>query len=272
MSVQIKKFAILGERCSGTNFLEESILANFNLTHTIEYGSKHFFCFNKYDKAKTADTLFIGIIRNPIYWLNSFSKELYHIPEINRSPLKNFLFNEFYSVDDELDVSNNNNNVFLMNSQPYTYKYKTNTKDLNYVTGKKYKNIFEMRKLKNNYLINIMPTQVKNFILINYEDLLYNYDQTLSDLKLKFHLIQTTKKFEIVTKYKKSETYKFVRQRLISFPENLIKLLWSNLDVNQEARLGYFAGNNNAHFKTKYSTNNLILNADSCNETSSQIM
>jgi len=66
MSAQITKFAILGERCSGTNFLEESILSNFNITHTIEHGNKHFFCFNKYDKANTADTLFIGIIRNPI--------------------------------------------------------------------------------------------------------------------------------------------------------------------------------------------------------------
>jgi hypothetical protein len=271
MSVQIKKFAILGERCSGTNFLEESILSNFNITHTIEHGSKHFFCFNKYDKVKTADTLFIGIIRNPIYWLNSFSKELYHVPEINRKSLKAFFFNEFYSVADEISASNNDN-VFLMNSNPYTYKYNTIPEDLNYVTGKKYKNIFEMRKFKNHYLINIMPTQVKNFILINYEDLLYNYDQTLSDLKLKFNLIQTNKKFEIVTRYKKSETYKFVRQRLISFPENIIKIIWRNLDEKQEASLGYFIGDNNAYFTTKCSLNKAVPKAVSCNEPTSQTM
>jgi hypothetical protein len=219
----------------------------------------------------TVDTLFIGIIRNPIYWLNSFSKELYHVPEINRKTLNDFLFNEFYSVADEISAANNDN-VFLMKSNLYTYKYKTNPEDFNYVTGKKYKNIFELRKLKNNYLINVMPTKVNNFILINYEDLLYNFEQTLSDLKMKFNLIQTTKKFEMVTKYKKSETYKFVRQRLISFPEKLIKLLWLNLDVKQEASLGYFAGNNNAHFKTKCIVNKDIPNRDSCNETSSQIM
>jgi hypothetical protein len=266
MPEQITKFAILGERCSGTNFLEESMLSNFCITHTNEHGNKHFFCFNKYDKVNTSDTLFIGIIRNPIYWLNSFSKELYHVPEMNRKPLQKFLFNEFYSVTDEINGSNNDN-VFFMNSNPYTYKYNTNSKDLNYVTGKKYKNIFEMRKLKNNYLINIMPTQVKNFILINYEDLLYNYEQTLSDLKIKFNLIQTTTTFEIITKYKKSETYKFVRQRLITFPENIIKLIWKNLDVNQESFLCYTMGNDNKYFKTKY-----IINKDSCNESTSQIM
>ena len=116
-------------------------------------------------------------------------------------------------------------------------------------------NIFELRKLKNNYLIHIMPTLVKNFILINYEDLLYNYEQTLSDLKIKFNLIQTTTKFEIIKKYKKSETYKFVRQRVITFPGNIIKLIWANLDVNQEAMLGYIMGNDNKYFKTKYIIN-----------------
>ena len=97
MTQCIQKFAILGERCSGTNFLEETISTNFNINYTAEYGGKHFFCYNDYgNKESTSNTLFIGIIRNPIYWLNSFSKELHHVPEINRKSLHNFLFNEFY--------------------------------------------------------------------------------------------------------------------------------------------------------------------------------
>ena len=92
MVVSIKKFTILGERCSGTNYLEELITHNFNLLYTTEYGSKHFFCFDDYTHKNTADTLFIGIIRNPIYWLNSFSKEQYHVPEHNRKNLTTFLF------------------------------------------------------------------------------------------------------------------------------------------------------------------------------------
>ena len=97
MAVPIKKFAILGERCSGTNFLEELITHNFHVLYTTEYGSKHFFCFDDYSNKNTRDTLFIGIIRNPIYWLNSFSKEQYHVPEHNRKNLTSFIFNEFYS-------------------------------------------------------------------------------------------------------------------------------------------------------------------------------
>ena len=104
MTQCIQKFAILGERCSGTNFLEETMTKNFNINYTCEYGNKHYFCYNDYKNSD--NTLFIGIIRNPVYWLNSFSKEMYHVPEKNKQNLHKFLFNEFYSVEDESNANN----------------------------------------------------------------------------------------------------------------------------------------------------------------------
>jgi len=250
--MKITHFSILGERCSGTNFLEEAMVNNFNITYTAKYGNKHFFCFNQYesDKTLTNNTLFIGIIRDPIYWLNSFSKELYHIPEINKTNLSTFLFNEFYSVEDE---KNNNNNNFIINS--YKKNNNLNRKDLNYITGKKYKNIFEMRKMKNDFLMNIMPQKVNNYILINYEDLLYNYDETLIKIKEQFILIQKINSFVKIEKYKKSNSYNFVKQREISFKPSLIHLLWQNLDIQQEKKLGYLPFDNNSLFKNKYIIN-----------------
>jgi hypothetical protein len=253
MVVPIKKFAILGERCSGTNFLEELIRHNFHLSYTTEHGSKHFFCFEDYSNKNTADTLFIGIIRNPIYWLNSFSKEQYHVPEHNRKNLTSFLFNEFYSVHDEIDTTSKpyDSNIFIMNNKFYTHKYNMNKNDLNYITGKKYKNIFELRKLKNDYLINIMPTKVENYILVNYEDLLYNMEITLNTIKQEFDVIQSNSEFVPVQKYKKSDKYNFLTQRQITFTPAIVKLIWSNLDVTQENDLGYFMGNNNQYFRNK---------------------
>ncbi len=239
-----RKFVILGERCSGTNFLEEALTQNFDITYTSEYGNKHFFCNNNYTTA-CEDTVFIGIVRNPIYWLNSFSKELYHIPSINKS-LRNFLFNEFYSVFDEqqnkksmMDFNIFSNNV----SEPI------NPKDLNYLNGNKYKNIFEMRKLKNHYLMNIMPRKVKNYILINYESLLYNYDATLNTLQSKFDLVKKNDTYVKIKNYKKSDTYNFKQQRLITFKNELIQIIWENLDTSQESVLGYFKGDDNTSFK-----------------------
>ena len=239
-----RKFVILGERCSGTNFLEEALTQNFDITYTSEYGSKHFFCNNNYTTA-SEDTVFIGIVRNPIYWLNSFSKELHHIPSINK-PLRNFLFNEFYSVFDEqqnkksmMDFNIFSNNV----SEPI------NPKDLNYLNGNKYKNIFEMRKLKNHYLMNIMPRKVKNYILINYESLLYNYDATLNTLQSKFDLVKKNETYVKIKNYKKSDTYNFKQQRLITFKNELIHIIWENLDTGQESVLGYLKGDDNTSFK-----------------------
>ena len=48
MSQRIRNFEILGERCSGTNFLEETMLHNFEIEFKPVSGHKHFFCFNNY--------------------------------------------------------------------------------------------------------------------------------------------------------------------------------------------------------------------------------
>jgi len=239
--MSINKFVILGERCTGTNFLEESISQNFDISYTSEYGNKHFFCNNNY--INDENTIFIGIIRNPIYWLNSFSKELHHIPNINKS-LNNFLFNEFYSI---LDIQNVKKNMLDFNS--FQNSEIINPKDLNYLNGKKYQNIFEMRKLKNYFLMNIIPYKVKNYILINYENLIYNYEDTLNNIQQKFNLIKKNDTFIKIKKYKKSNTYNYKQQRIITFDNNLLHIIWDNLNVEQEKTLGYFKGDDNNFFK-----------------------
>jgi hypothetical protein len=220
---------IYGERCSGTNFLDNAMQTNFNLHLRTDLGSKHFFCFNKYDITHD-DTLFIGIIRNPIYWINSFSTELHHVPAENQN-INNFLHNEFYSVEE------NSNTIIL--------------KDLNWRTVKIYNNIFELRKMKNFYLLNVMKKKVKNYILINYESLLYNYDFTLDFIKKRFNLSSKFPIFKPVKQYKKSNTYNFVKQRnILLSPDHVIEI-WNNLHIQQENRLGYFKGDNNQYFKNK---------------------
>ena len=63
----IKKFTVFGERCSGTNFLEQAILQNFDLEITWDYGWKHWIGHHKFQNTEYEDeTLFIGIIREPL--------------------------------------------------------------------------------------------------------------------------------------------------------------------------------------------------------------
>lgn len=255
--VKINKFVIFGERCSGTNFLEKSIKSNFDIKLINDFGSKHFFCFNNYSLKNYDDTLFIGIIRNPIYWLNSFSKELYHVPDINKKSLINFLFNKFYSISDQIDVPIGlvDGNIIFNNKRMYLQKDDVNKLDLNYLTNDKYNNIFEMRKVKNDYLLNVMPKLVKNYILINYEDLLFNYDETLNNIYKKYDLVKLNNEYIKINEYKKSDKYNFVKQRSITFTQQIINIIWNNLDIRQENELGYYKYDDNKFFKNKYKTN-----------------
>ena len=100
----IKKFTIYGERCSGTNYLKNLILANFDVNLTWEYGWKHFFGFNEIESKDTNDVLFICIVRNLPDWINSFFREKHHMQikykknMSNKEKLDEFLNKEFFSI------------------------------------------------------------------------------------------------------------------------------------------------------------------------------
>ena len=155
------KVTIYGERCSGTTYLEELLKLNFEVTMTWDYGWKHFFGFN--DLNNTDDVLFIGIIRNLPDWLNSFYKNPHHVPKELTNSVDDFLTRPFYS-------SGTNPDVHL------------ETKEL-------YKNIYELRHVKNKFLIETMPKLVKNYCLITYDELVDNFHKTMN--KLKQHLTPT---------------------------------------------------------------------------------
>jgi len=218
----IKNFAIYGERCSGTNFLEETIKHNFNIKITLDYGHKHFFCFQKYtNDTKENETLFIGIIKHPINWLFSLLKNPHHL---NVKYLPNLLTQEIYST---YDVTIGNE-----------IKGEIRKDDLNYITNEKYKNIFELRKLKNDYLINIMPTKVKNYIFIKYEDLVLKPEEIIINIQKYFDLKLKNDVIKKVTYYKKYSHMPYV-PRVINFDNKTLDIIKQNLDKNQEELLNY---------------------------------
>ena len=73
----IHTVTIYGERCSGTNYLENLLINNFDVEITWIYGRKHFFGFN--DLNNSDDVLFIGIVRNIFDWINSLYREKHHL-------------------------------------------------------------------------------------------------------------------------------------------------------------------------------------------------
>ena len=216
----IKYFTIYGERCSGTNFLMNAILKNFEIEYTIKYSFKHFFGFYDFNKWSNEDdeTLFIGIIREPISWIDSFYKKLHHIPNENKKNIITFLFNEFYSIYED-------SNTEIM-------------EDRHIITKKRYKNIFELRKLKNNFLINDMPKKVKNYLLIIYEDIRDNYEKVIDYFHIKFNLVKKNDTYIKINNYKGTKDYMF-HIKHITLNKYVINLIKKNIDNEQEKSLGY---------------------------------
>ena len=215
----IKYFQIYGERCSGTNFLECAIKENFELEHTSIYAWKHFFGY--YDFKQTDqenETLFICIVRNPITWIDSFYNIKHHIPAKNRTNIKAFLFNQFYSVyPDGSEIM----------------------EDRNMITKERYGNIFGMRRIKNDYLMNTMKNKVKNYVLIRYEDLRDNYETVLNYIKEKFNLKKKSENEYIkILNYKGKQNSTFEKKPVL-LKQNVIDLIKKNVDIEQEKLLGY---------------------------------
>lgn len=185
----IKNFTIFGERCSGTNFLELAMLANFNVPVTWNYGWKHFFGHSKYEN--TSETLFIGIVRDPYDWVKSLHRTPWHLNKRLKQGKRHFLYAPFWSTRKPND------------SHPERYEIAA---DRHIYEKRRYHNIFECRATKLKYLIETAPTKVDNYILIKYEDLKSNYEKTLSKIGDDFNL---TKRNEVhfpkeIKKYKKT--------------------------------------------------------------------
>jgi hypothetical protein len=200
----IKKFTIYGERCSGTNYLESIMTKNFNVQVTWDYGWKHFFGFHDEQLKHSDDVLFICIIRDITDWMNSFFREKHHLPLKYKSELNQqqkihaFLNEEFFSFDD----NNRNRDVS-----------KELMHDRNIYTGKRYKNIFELRHTKIKWMVEDLPKKVKNYIFIKYEDLTTNFDQILHSIKDKGLEIKYSNKFPVNTKYYKKSNFNIYKKK-----------------------------------------------------------
>ena len=200
------KIAILGERCSGPNYVQEMILANFyNVQITAEYGSKHWF-------KNPRPVPVVGVIRHPIDWLHSLYTCLHNIPDENKT-LPGFLLNEYYSVQ--------NNEII--------------TNDLKV----KYQNIFELRFLKNKFLLEL---EKQDYILVSYDELRSNPCKVLQQIKNKFRLkfkgSLVNIDYYVGWGHERGPDVKYIK-RQVDFSPEILQIIKENLNKEQELLLGY---------------------------------
>ena len=198
----LKKYTIYGERCSGTNYLEELINLNFDIQITWEYGWKHFFGFQDNQLTNSDDTLFICIVRNQIDWINSFYRVKHHLPLTykrnmsEKEKIDEFLNKEFWSFND-----NNGNRDTT----------KEILEDRNIYTGERYKNIFELRHTKIKWMLEDLPKKVKNCIFIRYEDLLNDFENIMLKIKKTGLKVKENINFPVNTDNDKKYNKKYIK-------------------------------------------------------------
>ena len=166
--------------------------------------------------------MFIGIIRNLEDWLNSLYREKHHLPTHLTENIDTFLTNTFYSIGDDDAIR---------------YKIKDNEimRDRNIDTGERYKNIYELRLVKNRYLIKKMPKLVKNYCLITYDDLIDNFLDVMNKLKNSGLKIKDNIDFPLNVKYEKKE-----KNVLFKKKENIIqkeKIIIENEELKSYEKL-----------------------------------
>jgi len=223
----IKKFTIYGERCSGTNYIQKLMGLNFKTKLTWKFGWKHFFGFQDELLQNSDEVLFICIIRDVKKWLNSLYRERWHIAKPLTKSVNNYLNDEFYS-------HNYYDNKWSHQKSNVIGITKTNSEileDRNIYTKRRYKNIFELRHTKLEWMLEDLPNKVKNVIFIKYEDLITDFESTMQKIMQKGLIVKDKIEFPLNTKKGPNKKKDLISDELI--------LSNPNLNPYHEKKLGY---------------------------------
>lgn len=236
----IRYFTILGERCSGTHFVQHALLTNFHIQYI--KGEKHFFGNREFrntldvsteqlslhekhmfeiDKIPADELLTICLVREPVEWIDSFFKRKHHVPPENKEPIEQFLSCVFYSVYEEPPK-----------------KHAEIMEDRNWKTKERYTNIFELRRTKCEYLLDHIPKISKHYLFLRYEDLRDNYENTLENIQNQFQLWKKNDTYTQIHKYKGTFNALYEKKPIL-LEEQIREYIWENVDREQEATMGY---------------------------------
>lgn len=221
----IHNFTILGERHSGTNYLQRLFTGDdcwstkseyhaFDIPITWDFGFKHWFGFESKKIYEHGDnTLFICLVRDPFDWITAMYYLKHHVPDTLSQSLLQFVTNEWWST-------GKNHEIMV---------------DRNYITNERYKNIFEMRKYKMHYILYMIPLICKNFVIMKYEDFLTNNTENF------LNFISVTYGLKLISN-PPVNTYKPKNHKWVLDNKELDvkQIISSNLDWNLENKCEYY--------------------------------
>lgn len=139
------RYQVLGERCSGTNFLDNLIAANFAMKRSYAMAWKHGF---PDILAAPKDVVFVVIFREVFGWLQSmYGKPWHSTEEIRALPFADFIRSEWRSTVDAPEhfrLESGDSRI----GQPLNY-------DLHPITGQPFASLVELRNAKAESLLSL---------------------------------------------------------------------------------------------------------------------
>lgn len=229
---RIENFQVFGERRSGTNAVEDFIVANTNLSARRNFGWKHGVpSFPIYPLS----TLFIVVVRDPIDWFSALYRNPFEVKgSIADLDYSSFLRAEWQCVyrprmsrwdlvGYDVDKQNGKGEELQLERHP--------------LTGKRYRNVVELRSVKLLGHLSFLERGI-NTIAIRFEDFLADKVGFIETLWEAFEI-------EIHNPIKEQKSYvgpKFKRRKVVipdPLPSNDLDFIMSQIDLDLENRCGY---------------------------------
>lgn len=235
---EIHSFHLMGERCSGTKFVQTIINNNFNLKYSSQYGHKHFIPWihpNYLHKResiildsmgtesyyKDSDgCLFIVIVRDPYDWLRSFYQTPYHVHHTLTKSFTAFIHLHWLCLDQYHPVCLNDN--------------------YNPWTNRRFKNVLELRKYKYLNYLNVRKF-VKNYLFVRYEDVRDDQIGFLTFLQERYGLNLKNKlnPIDYQVGFKEDRTIQFKQKKYFLPLKKDVNWINSQIDWDLEHLMGY---------------------------------
>ncbi len=229
----IQKFFIIGERCSGTNYINALMLKNTYLVENA-IGHKHFLPWYQlpadtyaidstyYDFSNTDDQLFIVIIRNAYDWLRSFHQAPHHA----HKTLIGVSFSSFITKEWKYDLGDFINLKGLARLGPL-YEHDPQT-------GEPFKNVIKLRTAKIETMLQLQ-NRASNVYYINYETVRDHPQEVLEEISRLFS-VKLKPSFFPITQYMGWGKPVYPKTYMKLCEEDLAYIN-QNLDVEIEAKI-----------------------------------
>lgn len=227
---EIERVCVLGERVSGTSFLEKLLTENTSLISVLPYNHKHFFQdINLIRKSDTRDTLFIFISRDIIEWLNSFLVNTFHADKDIRKckSMNEFIRKEWKCVFDATSGTRDTEKHFGKEMM-----FERNPSD-----GKRFSNVIQMRNAKMKHFLSL-KNEVENFLHLKYEDVRDSPKEYLEGICEMFNIPMKNHYREINTVRGKGRI-PYKRKLYPALSEQELDTIMENIDTDLEKELSY---------------------------------